>query len=206
MQARCELWDSSSVQPAQGSETWVELPLVLSAPLEQQQLPFELDQLATVHSIDGRAAGRTVTRVPKKKPSATVRELSQPLTLVAEFHRAFALPMSQRPTASLPVELAKLRVDLLVEEVAEFADATERNDLIAIADALADIAYVTYGAAVTYGIDLDAVLAEVHRSNMSKLGPDGKPILREDGKVLKSQAYSGPNIPAVLKDQLPLPF
>jgi predicted HAD superfamily Cof-like phosphohydrolase len=132
--------------------------------------------------------------------------LSLPLRLVAEFHRAFNLPMSERPTASLPADLAKLRVDLLVEEVSEFAEATDRKDLIAIADALGDIAYVTYGAAVTYGIDLDAVLAEVHRSNMSKLGPDGKPILREDGKVLKSETYSGPNIPAVLKDQLPLPF
>ncbi len=90
--------------------------------------------------------------------------------------------------------------------MAEFADATQRKDIADIADALADIAYVTYGAAVTYGIDLDAVLAEVHRSNMSKLGDDGRPVLREDGKVLKSARYTRPDVVSVLDQQLPLPF
>jgi predicted HAD superfamily Cof-like phosphohydrolase len=70
--------------------------------------------------------------------------------------------------------------------------------LIGIADALADIVYVVYGAALTYGIDLDAVLREVHRSNMSKLDSDGKPVLRADGKVLKSDRYVRPDIAAAL--------
>lgn len=200
-----ELWDSSRVAPAEVPQPPLELPPVAVLPVALQ-LPFEFDVVATVHSIADRRATRVVRRPIKRPTPKSPRELSLPLTLVAEFHRAFNLPMTERPTTSLPPDLAQLRVDLLVEEVGEFAEATDRNDLVAIADALADIVYVTYGAAVTYGIDLDAVLVEVHRSNMSKLGPDGHPVLREDGKVLKSQNYRGPNIPGVLKDQLPLPF
>jgi predicted HAD superfamily Cof-like phosphohydrolase len=75
-----------------------------------------------------------------------------------------------------------------------------------LADALGDIVYVAYGAAVTYGLDLDAVLAEIHRSNMSKLGLDRRPIMRADGKVLKGPAYRPPDIGTVLATQLALPF
>ena len=100
--------------------------------------------------------------------------------------------------------LAQLRVRLLREEVEEFAAAVERRDLIAIADALADVVYVAYGSAVTYGLDLDAVVREVHSSNMSKLDTDGQPILREDGKVLKSARYRPPNLGRVVAEQLPL--
>ena len=118
---------------------------------------------------------------------------------VAEFHRAFDLPMRQLPSADIDKSLAKLRVTLLQEEVAEFVTASEKGDLVAIADALADIAYVVYGTALTYGIDLDSVLREVHRSNMSKLGSDGKPLMREDGKVLKSGRYFPPDIASALR-------
>jgi predicted HAD superfamily Cof-like phosphohydrolase len=117
---------------------------------------------------------------------------------VAEFHQAFGRPMRRHPTAAVDPALARLRVDLVQEEVGEFAAASEQGDLIGIADALADIVYVAYGAALTYGIDLDAVLREVHRSNMSKLGSDGKPVLRADGKVLKSDRYVRPDIAAAL--------
>ena len=110
------------------------------------------------------------------------------------FHQAFNLPRATRPDAGVPDVLAQLRVDLLVEEVGEFADATAQRDLVGIADALADIVYVAYGAAVTYGIDLDAALHEVHRSNMSKLDENGGPVYREDGKVLKSARYTPPDI------------
>lgn len=78
------------------------------------------------------------------------------------------------------------------------------DDHVEVADALADIVYVAYGTALTYGIDLDAVLQEVHRSNMSKLGPDGRPILREDGKVLKGPGYFPPAIGEVLRTQRPI--
>jgi predicted HAD superfamily Cof-like phosphohydrolase len=120
---------------------------------------------------------------------------------VAEFDRAFGLPARQVPSADVGDGLAKLRVALLEEETGEFVAASERGDLIGIADALADIVYVAWGTALTYGIDLDAVLREVHRSNMSKLGRDGKPILRDDGKVIKSELYFPPDIAAVLSQQ-----
>jgi predicted HAD superfamily Cof-like phosphohydrolase len=89
----------------------------------------------------------------------------------------------------------------LEEEVGEFVAASEKGDLVGIADALADIVYVVYGTALTYGIDLDAVLREVHRSNMSKLGSDGKPLIRDDGKVIKSEKYAPPDIASVLRLQ-----
>jgi predicted HAD superfamily Cof-like phosphohydrolase len=117
---------------------------------------------------------------------------------VAEFHNAFDLPMRQLPSASVGEALAALRVALLEEEVGEFVAASEKGDLVAIADALADITYVVYGTALTYGIDLDSVLSEVHRSNMSKLDSDGKPLIRADGKVLKSERYFPPDIASVL--------
>lgn len=122
-------------------------------------------------------------------------------TAVAEFHRAFDLPMRQLPSAEVDYALARLRVDLLEEEVSEFVTASEKGDLVGIADALADIVYVIYGTALTYGIDLDSVLREVHRSNMSKLGGDGKPLMRDDGKVLKSERYFPPDIASVLSMQ-----
>ena len=126
---------------------------------------------------------------------------------VADFHRAFNLPMRQSPSADVDKSLAKLRVALLQEEVGEFITASEKGDLVAIADALADIAYVVYGTALTYGIDLDSALREVHRSNMSKLGNDGKPLIRDDGKVLKSERYFSPDIASVLglEDRLSAP-
>jgi predicted HAD superfamily Cof-like phosphohydrolase len=117
---------------------------------------------------------------------------------------AFGLPRAASPELA-GADLAQLRVGLLREEVGEFADATTARDLVGIADALADIVYVAYGAAVTYGIDLDAAIREVHRSNMSKLDNSGRPVLREDGKVLKSDRYSPPDLASVLAAQTELP-
>ena len=122
---------------------------------------------------------------------------------LAQFHRAFNLPMRHRPSADVGRSLARLRAALLEEEVGEFVAASETRDLVGIADALADIVYVAYGTALTYGIDLDAVLHEVHRSNMSKLGSDGKPLIRDDGKVLKSERYFPPDIESVLQLRKP---
>jgi predicted HAD superfamily Cof-like phosphohydrolase len=92
-----------------------------------------------------------------------------------------------------------LRIELISEELNEFWDACDQKDIVAAADALADILYVTYGAAHAFGIDVDACFAEVQRSNMSKLGEDGKPIYREDGKVLKGPNYSEPDLKSVLQ-------
>jgi predicted HAD superfamily Cof-like phosphohydrolase len=132
--------------------------------------------------------------------------LSDAMACVARFHEAFGAPRAVLPDAAVPAELAKLRVDLLAEETGEFADATAAGDIVGIADALADIVYVAYGAAIVYGIDLDAVLEEVHRSNMTKLDDQGRAIYREDGKVLKSARYTPPDVAGVLSRQSPLPF
>jgi predicted HAD superfamily Cof-like phosphohydrolase len=102
---------------------------------------------------------------------------------VAEFHEAFNLPRQTRPSINVERSLEESRISLLEEEVSELVAATRARDLVGTADALADITYVIYGTALTYGIDLDYVLSEVHRSNMSKLDANGKPIIRADGKV-----------------------
>jgi predicted HAD superfamily Cof-like phosphohydrolase len=117
---------------------------------------------------------------------------------VGDFHRAYGLPVRDAPTIEVGSEQVELRLALIEEEVGELAAAARADDLVGVADALADIVYVAYGTAHVYGIDLDAVLDEVHASNMTKLGADGRPIRRTDGKVLKGPAYVPPNIANLL--------
>jgi predicted HAD superfamily Cof-like phosphohydrolase len=130
-----------------------------------------------------------------------------PASAVLAFHKAFSLPRRANPNiADLPQSLIDLRIALLEEEVSEFKDAALKRDLVGAADALADVVYVAYGAAITLGIDLDMVVAEVHRANMSKLDEHGQPVMRADGKVCKSNRYRPPDIVTVLATQLPLPI
>lgn len=96
-------------------------------------------------------------------------------------------------------DTVKLRIELISEELQELVDACKAGDIIEVADALTDILYVTYGAAHSFGIPIDECFKEVQRSNMSKLGEDGKPIYREDGKVMKGPNYSVPNLKNVLQ-------
>jgi len=91
-------------------------------------------------------------------------------------------------------KIVKLRYDLIKEELNELKNAMNIKNLKEIADALTDILYVTYGAGHAYGIDLDKCFSEVQRSNMSKLGEDGKPIYNEKGKVMKGPKYFEPNL------------
>jgi predicted HAD superfamily Cof-like phosphohydrolase len=132
--------------------------------------------------------------VPEHNSVGPSRALGQ----VGEFHRAYGLPVRESPTAAVGEDQVELRLALIEEEVGELADAARAGDLIGVADALADIVYVAYGTAHVYGIDLDAVLDEVHASNMTKLGADGRPIRRADGKVLKGPDYRPPDIAGVL--------
>lgn len=141
----------------------------------------------------------------KVRMSASAEQID-PLQAAIAFHTAFNLPRQPLPNVEIAGWLAKLRISLLEEEVNEFIEAVTGSDLTGIADALADIVYVVYGTAVTYGIDLDRVVSEVHLSNMSKLGREGKPLLREDGKVIKSEQYFPPDVAGVLKIQSPLPL
>lgn len=118
--------------------------------------------------------------------------------MVKEFHEVFGHPVPSTPGDIAP-ERKNLRVELIREEFEdELLPAVANGDLIAIADALGDIEYVVNGMALEYGINLPAVVEEIHRSNMTKLGPKGKPIYREDGKILKGEGYEPPNIAEVL--------
>ena len=97
--------------------------------------------------------------------------------------------------AEFPEEkIVKLRYHLIKEELNELQNAIKTKNLKEIADALTDILYVTYGAGHAYGIDLDKCFKEVQKSNMSKLGEDGKPIYNEKGKVMKGSKYFEPNL------------
>lgn len=117
--------------------------------------------------------------------------------LVREFHRAFDCPTALRPGWP-SVARQNLRLDLIAEELKELRVALNERDMRAVADALGDLLYVVYGTGHEFGIQLDAVFAEVHRSNMSKMGADGKPIRRGDGKILKGPAFSPPDLVPVL--------
>ncbi len=123
---------------------------------------------------------------------------SEAAEMVEEFHQAYGLPVRTTPGLDVGVGLQELRKSLMREELDEVCAAIDRGDLIEVADGLADLLYVVYGTALTFGIDLDAVVREVHRSNMTKLGPDGRPIYREDGKVLKGPGFELPRIAQVL--------
>ena len=102
--------------------------------------------------------------------------------------------------AEFPSEkIIKLRYNLIKEELDEFEEALKDKNLKEVADALTDILYVTYGAGHAFGIDLDKCFDEVQRSNMSKLGEDGKPIYNEHGKVMKGPDYFKPDLSKFLK-------
>ena len=102
--------------------------------------------------------------------------------------------------AEFPNEkIVKLRYELIKEELEELNQAINDKDIKGVADALTDILYVTYGAGTAFGIDLDKCFDEVHQSNMSKLGSDGKPIYNEIGKVMKGPNYFKPNLNKFIK-------
>ena len=118
-------------------------------------------------------------------------------TDVRDFHEAFGQRIGEKPEFPDDSERT-LRVKLLREEFREYLDGESFNDLVEVADALADIIYIACGTAVSYGIPLDDVFAEVHRSNMAKL-VDGKVLRREDGKIQKPEGWTPPDIKSVLK-------
>ena len=112
---------------------------------------------------------------------------------VGDFMEAFGQEVLYIPTMP-DFNLSALRLDLIEEEVQELRDGLGRGSLLEIADALTDILYVVYGAGHAFGIDLDDCFHEVHRSNMTKLGEDGRPLYREDGKVMKGPNYEEPDL------------
>ena len=117
---------------------------------------------------------------------------------VKKFMEVFGQEVKDK--AEFPSEkIADLRYSLIKEELDEFKQALKDRDLKEIADALTDILYVTYGAGHAFGIDLDKCFEEVQRSNMSKLGEDGKPIYNEKGKVMKGPKYFQPDLSKFVK-------
>ncbi len=121
------------------------------------------------------------------------------INLVAEFHEAFEVPT--RGTPAIPsVTRCALRLKLLQEELDELREAIDGLDLVEVLDALTDLQVVLDGTYLEFGMQglKDAAFLEVHRSNMSKLGPDGKPVVRDDGKVMKGPDYSPPDLRPIL--------
>lgn len=123
------------------------------------------------------------------------------MKLVKEFHEKFGHPVKDKPDL-LNHNLNELRVDLIDEELGELNEALSAGNEVAVLDALVDLQYVLDGAFLSLGFwkMKDAAMAEVHRSNMSKLGVDGKPIVREDGKILKGPNYNEPDLAKVLRE------
>ena len=119
---------------------------------------------------------------------------------VGAFHDAFGIKNRAKPTGQLKQKEWMLRYKLMREENEEYLEAAENGDLVEIADALGDMLYILSGTIQAHGLQdlIEPVFNEIHRSNMSKLGADGKPIYREDGKVLKGENYFKPNIRSIL--------
>ena len=112
---------------------------------------------------------------------------------VGLFMSTFGQEIKKKPSLSTD-KINDLRIKLIEEELKEFKEAILNKDLKEVADALTDILYVTYGAGHAFGINLDDCFDEVQKSNMSKLGDDGKPIYNQDGKVMKGPKYFKPNL------------
>ena len=110
----------------------------------------------------------------------------------------FGQEIKSKPSLSSD-KINMLRYNLIKEELDEFKQALDNNDLLEVADALTDILYVTYGAGHAFGVDLDACFEEVQNSNMSKLGLDGKPIFNDQGKVMKGPNYFKPDLSKHIK-------
>ena len=121
---------------------------------------------------------------------------------VKAFHTAFKIGRRESPKADLGLSKNMLRYKLMREENEEYLEAANDNDLIEVADALGDMLYILCGTIIEHGMQhkIEEVFNEIQRSNMSKLGEDGQPIYREDGKVLKGPNYFKPNIQAILDE------
>ena len=117
--------------------------------------------------------------------------------MLREFHTVYELPLRSKPELGRPSERSPWSV-LLEEESREACAALWDGNIAEVAQELADVVYVCYGTAVQFGIDLDAVLAEVHRANMSKVEPDGTVLRRDDGKILKGPAFRAADVAAAL--------
>ena len=127
--------------------------------------------------------------------------MKQKMEAVKDFHKAFKLDFRETPKANLGQSKNMLRYKLMREENEEYLDAANDDDLVEVADALGDMLYILCGTIIEHGLQykIEEVFEEIQRSNMSKLGADGEPIYREDGKVLKGPNYFKPDIERILE-------
>ena len=127
--------------------------------------------------------------------------MNKKLKAVQDFHEAFGLGIQHEPIARLPEEKLRLRYNLMAEENEEYLEAARNGDLIEVADALGDMLYILCGTILEHGMQykIEEVFNEIQRSNMSKLGKNGQPIYREDGKVMKGPNYFKPDIGRILE-------
>ena len=113
--------------------------------------------------------------------------LNKPISAVTSFHKAYGLGVEDKPTVALPDSISTLRFNLMKEENEEYLEAAKEGDLIEVGDALGDMLYILCGTIIANGFQdkMEAIFDEIQKSNMSKLDENGKPIYREDGKVIK---------------------
>lgn len=129
--------------------------------------------------------------------------LKETIEAVEKFHDAFGISNNYEPTAELSESDVMLRYKLMREENEEYLEAAQAGNLVEIADALGDQLYILCGTILKHGLQhkIAEVFQEIQRSNMSKLDADGKPIYREDGKVMKSELYFKPDIASILNSK-----
>jgi predicted HAD superfamily Cof-like phosphohydrolase len=127
--------------------------------------------------------------------------LKDTISAVEKFHDSFGIPNNYEPTTNISEADIELRHRLMQEENDEYMEAAKNGDLVEVADALGDQLYILCGTILKHGMQhkIAEVFEEIQRSNMSKLDKDGKPIYREDGKVLKSDLYFKPDIASILE-------
>lgn len=127
--------------------------------------------------------------------------MQKQLQSVQLFHQTFGAPVGTSPKADIPEDRKELRFNLMKEENEEYQEAVKNNDIVEIADALGDMLYILCGTIIEHGLQhkIEEVFDEIQRSNMSKLGEDGKPIYRNDGKVMKGPNYFKPDFAKILQ-------
>lgn len=130
-----------------------------------------------------------------------MQTLEETIDKVKEFHAVFGLQYFEKPQADVDRKIVELRHRLMQEENDEYLEAALNNDLSLIADALGDKLYILCGTIIAHGLQhkITEVFNEIHRSNMSKLDENGKPVYREDGKIMKGKNYFFPDIKSVLE-------
>ena len=126
--------------------------------------------------------------------------IKKPIEAVTKFHESYGLGIEHTPKANLPKNISELRFNLMKEENEEYLQASRDEDLIEIGDALGDMLYILCGTIIAHGFQdkIESIFDEIQRSNMSKLGADGKPIYRKDGKVMKGPNYFKPDLKKII--------